>query len=1432
MPQDPRKTIDLPDLPKSLDLPELPKKSAEPSLRDLYTAFMNAPRMGLTRTVGDFITGAVEPVVEGVKTVKGGIQQIASGFTRLPKETDFNEPSKTTQMLRGGVDVALGGADVAFGVIPAMATVSGVQAVLTPHAEKLGESIGGEEGKTVAQKVLQYGTLLPFGKRMLLAALASELGVVGVEKGLQQDWAKDIPEEDKLRIVKASGHAGFFGTIAGFKAFDARGKSLKLSKEVRQEFEDITGKKAPKTLTETEATSAIEAKTRTQPLPRVSGEPPVILQAGEPYQRGLLDPRVLDVATRGLPESPILSARGEPQPVSGSRAAQGILTPTERARTPFEGKIEPADLKVRLSAKEAEAEITGTAEKIPDLKDSNAAIEYGRKNPDAKAAIERAIVETAEKVTIFEEKRRNLAPKTKERREVAQKVVEEGSRLSRLKEALEATQKPELQTPLEKQQAEATKTVSTEPASVEIGKAQVKAIEAEQTQVVDRPIKKLPGDLSVYAAIRMPDGTVYKGGMHGELESRMTEVHRAKLNEATSGFTIGEHFITLDEARAGGGLMEVYKARERGSSVGAFISPELIDRALRPVTQKIAQQLQKAIGRLPEPILRRLRIPFSSTPEIYRAYQQFQTELHNARSAVGEMEKMVLNKDATTGDYIALDRLLRGHPADFNRLPDPLKDYWTPYYNRYHEAAQRLTAEMHSLGLPIRAEWESGAKHWYQNLFPKGLARMALGRLYFMGGRAIGVKAAELSHLKARVSDRFSVVDGEGDFIKNPDTGRLALFESRAEAEAFVRQHSGYRLEYVDNATGRKVIENFPTLAERTKRLDDMSSFGPDSQARNVFAPEGKHMVILEPMTLEQMIGHGLLEDPLINMKRGLSEASGLVAKTRFFENLGRNAVSEVPQDGFVKMSDYYDVPAKLAEKNPWVKRLRDGYVPKALAHDMSTLYGKKGVVRQIYDMANRGMKKALTVFNPFRYVKQPVENELTLWWMDSAAWANKKMQAETFVEYYDAVTGGRRSRMYEDFLKEGISKEDFTRAELMSHAELIQKIRGYDGISNLSMAERLAIWMESNDGSRWVKDKADLLKAIYHHEDIIYKFYAYKWLRNKQGMSSEQAAKRVGDSFFYGKDAPRIIETMSRHIPFAPRVMYEFTRIGLNRLRDYPASTVMKAGLMAYAWNALRDEAHESVGLTKKDIEKMGDAAPAWYDIILPITDEHGKNIKWSLRWLFPFAELGSWTLGGVDDIGRLAVQASPLPLKGVVSTAVGKTAFGQNIAEEGDPDATSKYIGNFISHYTPQMFGQYWYNQYKNMTEKNPEKKLPWWEVALVRPTLGGIQHVSKTQLISRGQVPIFERLGFLEQQKRRILSDVNLAKDKEERDKHNAQLKEIIDVMKTEQKLPVTKEFIKRYAIMGDDLKNVPRKDTMKDALPPLERMLAAPKLQKRK
>ncbi len=139
-------------------------------------------------------------------------KNIVDSITRSAKANIAMVNAKSPDEFKSALaESALGTASTVLGLFPEVYGWSVVSSAVSPSAEAIGNEIGGEKGKEVAQTLVHYGTTLPFGMKVLIGSIASKGG-----SGLVKDFLDkntDLSEKTKGQIAEASGHALFFGSL-------------------------------------------------------------------------------------------------------------------------------------------------------------------------------------------------------------------------------------------------------------------------------------------------------------------------------------------------------------------------------------------------------------------------------------------------------------------------------------------------------------------------------------------------------------------------------------------------------------------------------------------------------------------------------------------------------------------------------------------------------------------------------------------------------------------------------------------------------------------------------------------------------------------------------------------------------------------------------------------------------------------------------------------------------------------------------------------------------------------------------------------------------------------------------------------------------------------------------------------------------------------
>ncbi|MEN6536464.1 MAG: DEAD/DEAH box helicase family protein [Bryobacteraceae bacterium] len=796
---------------------------------------------------------------------------------------------------------------------------------------------------------------------------------------------------------------------------------------------------------------------------------------------------------------------------------------------------------------------------------------------------------------------------------------------------------------------------------------------------------------------------------------------------------------------------------------------DMADAGLRIPVKALAKRMEVQRKKLPAETRRQLHDLFGEFEDVRQAFESKEeaemadTRLHN------ELLRSISNEEMSAEELTVLDRILRGVPEEMSaaEISGKLDAMGQELGAKWRGWAQMMTAKMETLGLPFREEWKDGDKAFYPNFMRQHLSQAIAGRLFGKTGNASKPGKDAMGHTKTRYSDRFSVWDAKTKATMQYKVGkkkRQAIFKTREEAEAFLA-NAGLVQNYLDRARkqaqplfpdilrARAFIEEamklapdimkqdvdatpwFGTEEGRRKLRDLLNRIAPEMNTRQVTAAidmidpsrATRGLYILEPMSHEQMVAKGLIEDPRFNLARAGRTVSSLVRRTQFLDRLGKmvlddgtQVVTETP-DGQerIKLADAgFSIPAELAENNPAIQALRDGYVLKSVAEDLASLYGQRGLLRRLFDRSEASMRWSVTIGNPGRYLKQPVENELQLFMWNTSDFADLKARKD-FLKDLVRHLRGESVPIIDEALDMGMGQD-------ARHSELAMR-SAMEGIGLDQLNESLSQAVIENKVLKGAKKLKDTMEAVYAWEDLAYKLYAYARERGEYGSgrksSPDKAYEDVANSFFDYSRAPRWVQTVSKITPFRFRVAHQFARIGAHHMMTRPARTMLKVALMAGAWDWVRDWMHEEAGLGDKEIELMGRFAPKWGEVVLPATaGPNHRNLKWSISWLIPFY---SELRGAVPDEGQELVntvmQYTPMVVQAGARVLSGKKWPGRDAIREDEMTRWQQAVeyAKLTGEALPGIYGQYWVQLWDN-AHKPPAFQRPYWEW-LTRPAAG---------------------------------------------------------------------------------------------------------------
>lgn len=735
-----------------------------------------------------------------------------------------------------------------------------------------------------------------------------------------------------------------------------------------------------------------------------------------------------------------------------------------------------------------------------------------------------------------------------------------------------------------------------------------------------------------------------------------------------------------------------------------------LDHADRFVVEKVGKPIAAAIERaLPESVKklgrhRIFRSQFSRFPAVRRAFEEARLEVAAVRNEGEALTRMLQRTKPTPEETLAFDHIVRGEPADL--APARLRPAQQAVADQVHVAAQKVTAERQALGLNVREEWLAGPKHWYPNFFRQHLGQWVAGKLFGRTKMTPGKQA--MGSLKQRLSDRFWFLDRSGKAVESSE-GAVAAFKTRAAAEAF------------------------------------QSGKG------------GKGWKVVEPMTREQLLAHGLITDPALNLRTGFALQGALLGKTRFLARIGEmpGMVSATREPGYVALSEVrFEIPKALADKNPAIAKLRDGYVLEGVARELGALYGARGVFANAFRIAEGSLRKWATVRNPFRHPRQIVENELTLAMTDMPAFLDKPAQALAFRNYARGAGGEPNVPYWKEFINSRIGHTDLVTGEFETMWRGLAR-QALEPNAPLSLTERMAIWAESNPAARKLMMADAFAHKMYRAEDSAYKFYRYKRLRER-GMEHESAVQNVKDRAFDYFDVPPIVRGLNRVIPFVPNVAFQFGRIFTNLLRDEPVSAMTRIGLLAGGYYMLREQMLERSGLTERDLARMDKAMrPGLHEVVLPWTDDEGRNLSVNLRWLIPYSDVSLiFAPFEAESPEQAIAEASrrviPMVAQPVATVLSQRTPWGRKVltGAETRKDALKKLGYAATVESLPVLLGQYWAALKRN-AEAGERSKRGLAERGLVLPLVGGVRRFHREEQENIGQAKQAGRLRAVDEQ-----------------------------------------------------------------------------------
>lgn len=809
-----------------------------------------------------------------------------------------------------------------------------------------------------------------------------------------------------------------------------------------------------------------------------------------------------------------------------------------------------------------------------------------------------------------------------------------------------------------------------------------------------------------------------------------------------------------------------------------FFDPVVWEKMLDPVskaTRKFVDQasaaLNRQIAKLPEPMQALLRERFGKWAEPREAFElKEHDELADSRLR-NYFLRAIDRENLNVEEMALLDRVLRGVPQDMERIPEHVRDLAEELHGQWRSWAQEMTAHLETLGLPFREEWKNVA-HFYPAMFRKHVEMNLMGRL-FAKNPAPDVKPgkAAMGHTKAKYLDRFTVWSrSTGKIVRYGKEKRLAIFKTREAAESFQAQVSIFN-NYANRAAAQlhrvfpggkadarafieRALQSYPEIKDPGP-IKGEARKGLRRLAEGMFPGMSKEQVttaidlipgarntgayfLLEPMPHDMQVARGLIENPLFNIGRGMKNVSQLVRRTQFLDALGGMKVDDdIPvatldnEDGMdrVRLSDMgLTLPKGLYKKvetdkttNANVRALAEGYVLRDVAEGLVATFGHSvGLAGKTWNWSERNLRASVTYRNPYRHLKQPIENELQLYLANARDFIDVKARVaftRDLIRYFKGedvpiIAEGMDMGLHADS-KASVDALDRTFFEQIDMPKVESTLSETIEKSKLSKAK---------DAAEWLDQKA---QNLYAWEDLAYKLYYYARERGEYGSgrqaTKEEAYEQVSNSFFNYDRAPRWVEQISKVTPFKFRVMHQLCRIAKHHLRTQGGPFMLKVALLGFLWAGFRNWGNDASGLDDKDKEEMGRFAPGASQVVLPVDAGNGRNLTLNLSWLIPFYnDLNVFPPEGTELMDS-AMQWTPMTAQYLYRTTSGKKWPGTDVIDERtmtQAQQAARYL-RAASENLPNIYGQYWWQMWDN-AHKDPRWQRPYWEW-LTKPATG---------------------------------------------------------------------------------------------------------------
>ena len=772
-----------------------------------------------------------------------------------------------------------------------------------------------------------------------------------------------------------------------------------------------------------------------------------------------------------------------------------------------------------------------------------------------------------------------------------------------------------------------------------------------------------------------------------------------------------------------------------------------LDRKIQPFTRGIHKSMLDFRDKLPPRVARQLSKRYGTFEDIRLGVDAVDAKTR-AKKLVGfDIARSVEIDYKNPEQKSAVDRVMRGEPQD---LSDPvLKNIDATEKLRWRNLSKQLTNEMKALGQPTNPLWDAADKHYYPAIYSQFETSTIAGMPKKHHGGAKLTKA-EKNVGKPSITRSYTVHDSKG-VVKYNVSGknrkgeqitqqRLAAFKTRAEADAFQSERSGHKVRYRVKGERKVIEETFDSQKERATFIKEMGS-----DISVVEAPKAKNMYVADPMTIEEMVGIGLIEDAPLNIARATRIQTGLIGKLQIYEVVAKSKHGLARTDGVLDKAPSRDysrkyedwmpdgLPEHMVRNNKHLQDLKDGYIHDSVGRDMQAQFSENGLNAKLFWMAENHLRGWVTYRYPFRYFKQIPENEMFLYMADTKAFMDRQGQIEHFVESYQGFFKRNPTKGWNEFVEEGITETTFL--EELIPRETLSAFDEASAIEHpvmpMSLTSKAGLYLEQNPVAKNVMKFDKMLQSVYQFEDLAYKYHLFQSLR-KRGISQKEAGRIVRGTFPDFLDKPEIVNTL-KFIPFVPSLTYQFARTYGFMLREKPATTTAKIGVAVMANNLLKQSIMDMRGMTEDENRRAGRLGIKWHQIPLPMSDRKGNDMVLDQRGIIPLFEVMNIPFHDeVEPIKTNVARLSPMVAKPFLSV-LNIGAFGQPIYDDNDPASVQAMkIGKSIQMgLRPGMLGHYWARMVAN-DARGEENKKSLFQIAIAEPMLGRIDNYTMSKRI----------------------------------------------------------------------------------------------------